>query len=83
MDFGSIEKTCIKTEMPEKASENEIRGRVKYPKISLFSDIMLHADPTSKKDENRETRTGSFTINLIAPMIAEKKIMYEETVMLV
>ena len=72
---GRIEKVCIKTERPENASVKEIRGRQKTPRSLVLSHMMLHAEPTSRKEEISETINLFFIKDLITPIIPEKKIM--------
>ena len=72
---GRKENVCIKTDKPEKASVKEISGRWKTPRASLLSAMMLHPEPTSRKDEISETIISFFTKDLTTPIIPEKKIM--------
>lgn len=77
---GATERTWRNTDMPEKAREKAINIREKTYDRPSHSAIVLQADPISKKAEIRDNISLFFIKDFTRPIIAEKKMIKEETV---
>ena len=78
--FGKNENTCIWTEKPENPRENAVKDIEIGVTKSRLSLIMLQAELTSASDAHIRFIDVFSQTEHQSEMSAEKKIMYEETV---